>query len=222
MNPLRTIPVIATLAVASIAQAGPVVDLAPSQFTDSLSGIMNSEFAELIGTVETAKYMNFSIYGSEEGESPLYQGTFMQSIVRSNMTGNLTFNYRVYNANGSLDGRISHIEVGGFEGMQTRVEFRDELSSPGLEGPNSAERGVLGDIIDFGFDGGLDTADDSRFFFAMTDSASYYTDSASATIYLETGESLSFVVHSANPAVPGPGSLALLGGAGLLCSRRRR
>lgn len=222
MNPLRTISVTAALLVASTAFAGPVVNLAPSQFTDSLSGIKNSEFAEIIGTVQDAKYFNFSILGSTEGEAPLFEGSFMQSVVRSNMTGNLTFNYRVYNTNGALDGRVSHIEVTGFEGWQTRVEYRNELTSPGVVGPNSAERGVLGDAINFGFAGGLNTEDSSRFFFVMTDTDTFYDDAAVATIYLETGESISFVVDGANPAVPAPGSLALLSGAGLLCSRRRR
>jgi hypothetical protein len=138
------------------------------------------------------------------------------------MTGNLTFNYRVLNANPELDGRISHIEVGGFEGWETRVEYRDDAISTGDEGPMDAMRYAHGDILDFAFSGGLDTSAESHYFFAMTDTDVFYADSALATIYLETGESVSLVVDSANPAVPAPGSLALLGGAGILCSRRRR
>ena len=80
---------------------------------------------------------------------------------------------------------------------------------------------IDGDMIDFTFDGGLNTADDSHFFFAMVNTDTFYEDSALATIYLESGESISLVVDSATP-VPAPGSLALLSGAGLLASRRRR
>lgn len=222
MNILRTIPIVALIATATAAQAGAVVNLSPGDFTSGLSGIKNSEFSELIGTVQSANYINFAIFGSDEGAAPLYEGMLLTSVVRSNMTGNLTFNYRILNPNPNLDGRISHIEVGGFEDWQTRVEYRNEATSPGVEGPYTAERNNLGDIIDFGFDGGLNTGDDSRFFFAMTDTDAFFADSALATIYLETGESVSLVVDSANPAVPTPGALALLGCAGLLSSRRRR
>ncbi len=222
MNILRTIPVVAALAAASAAQAGAVVDLAPSQFADGFSGVKNSEFHEIIGTVQSAQYTHFEIYGSGEGNAPLYEGMFLSSVVRSNMTGNMTFNYRIYDPNPELAGRISHVEVRGFEGWQTRVEYRNELTSPGVEGPYSAQRDALGDMIDFGFAGGLDTAADSKFFFAMTNTDTFYENAAVATIFLETGESVSMVVQGANPAVPAPGAFALLGGAGLLCSRRRR
>ncbi|MCA9276825.1 MAG: PEP-CTERM sorting domain-containing protein [Phycisphaerales bacterium] len=222
MNILRQIPVVAALAAASVAHAGAVVDLAPSEFVSGLSGINNHEMSELIGSSISDKYINFSIYGTGEGVSPLYEGTLMTRVVRSHMTGNLTFNYRVMNANPELDGRISHIEVGGFSGWETRVEYRDDAISTGNEGPMDAMRYAHGDILDFSFSGGLDTWAESHYFFAMTDTDTFYADSTLATIYLESGESVSLVVDSANPAVPAPGSLALLGGAGLLCSRRRR
>ncbi len=222
MNTLHHIAVTAVLAVGTAAQAGAVVDLAPSQFHSGLSGIKNSEFSELIGTAESDKHIDFSIFDSGRGGSPLFEATLMTRVVRSSMTGNLHFNYRILDANGELDGRISHIEVSGFEGFHTRVEFRNELTSPGVEGPYTAERGVLGDIINFGFDTGLDTNADSRYFFAMVNTDTFFEDSAVATIYLESGQSVSLMVDSATAGVPTPGGLMLLSGAGLLASRRRR
>ncbi|MAO24951.1 MAG: hypothetical protein CMJ35_05530 [Phycisphaerae bacterium] len=218
MNILHTIPVVAIIATGSTALAGPVVNLAPSQYTDGLSGINNSEFHEIRGTAISDKYLDFSIEGEA---STLYEGTLMTRVVRSHDSGNLHFNYRIMDPNAALAGRISHIEVTGFGDFQTRVEFRDDATSIGEEGPFKAERMIDGDMIDFTFDGGLNTADDSHFFFAMVNTDTFYEDSALATIYLESGESISLVVDSATP-VPAPGSLALLSGAGLLASRRRR
>lgn len=224
MNFLNSVTIAALITTASTALAGPVVNLAPSQLTDGLSGINNSEFSEIIGSAISDKYIDFSIFADTEGDAPslLYQGTLMTRVVRSHQSGNLHFNYRIMEANSALAGRISHIEVGGFGDFQTRVEFRDDATSIGEEGPYMAERAANGDIIDFTFDGGLNTADDSHFFFAMVNTDTFFEDSALATIYLETGESVSLVVDSATPGVPAPGSLALLGAAGLVGGRRRR
>ena len=224
MNFLKNITVAAVFATGTTALAGPVINLAPSQMTDALSGIDNSEFVEIRGAAISDKYIDFSIFSDQEGDSSelLYQGTLMTRVVRSHQTGNLHFNYRIMDPNSGLAGRISHIEVGGFGDFNTRVEFRNDATSIGEEGPYMAERAVDGDIIDFTFDTGLNTADDSHFFFAMVNTDTFYEDSALATIYLESGERVSLIVDSATPGVPTPGSLALLGGAGLLGARRRR
>lgn len=220
MNPLRLISISVAFAAGSTAIAGPVINLAPSQFTDALSGIDNSEFIEIRGATLSDKFINFSIQDNNQGL--LYEGTLMTRVVRSFQTGNLHMNYRFMDANPDLLGRIDHVEVGGFGMFQTRVEFRNDAVSTGDEGPKTADRSVGGDIIDFAFDGGLNTADESHYFFAMVNTDTYYEDSALATIYLESGESVSLVIDSVTRGIPAPGSLALLGGAGLLVSRRRR
>lgn len=226
MNFLSTMTIPAVAAATASAFAGPVVNLAPGQMTDSLSGINNTEMPELIGVSLMDKYIGFSIASdaADGGTSEtLYQATLMTRVVRSYETGNLTFNYEIIEPNAALTGRISHITVGGFGDFQTRVEYRDDAVSIGEEGPSMAERSADGDTIDFTFDGGLNTGDDSHFFFAMTNTDVFYEDSALATIWLETGESVSLVVDSATPPnLPTPGALALLGGAGLLGARRRR
>ncbi len=217
---LRTISITAALAVASTVFAGPVINLAPSQSTDSMSGIDNSEFIEIRGSTLSDKYIDFSIHDGNEGL--LYQGTLMTRVVRSFQTGLLHMNYRIMDANSELLGRVDHVEVGGFGMFQTRVEYRDDAVSTGDEGPTMAGRSFGGDIINFAFEGGLNTADESHYFFAMVNTDTYYEDSALATIFLESGESVSLVVDSVTRGIPAPGSLALLGGAGLLASRRRR
>ena len=212
------------MAYGSIAYAGPVVDLAPGDSTDTLSGIMNTQMSELIGSTVNDSYEDFSIWGQDEGRvgSPLYQGTLMTRIVRSLDTGNLIFNYRLLNPDPALMVAISHVEISGYEGLQTRVEFRNELTAPGDEGPSVASRSEDGDVISFDFDGMLDIEEESRFFFAMVDSADWYANAATVTIYLQSGESVSLSVAGANPAIPAPGALGLLGIASLVSTRRRR
>ncbi len=220
----HTLCMIATIAYGSVAYAGPVVDLAPGDFTDTLSGITNTQMSELIGSTELDQFQDFTIYSGNEGrvEEPLYQGTLMARVVRSLETGNITFNYRLLNPNAALIGEVSHVEITGYEGLQTRVEYRNELTDPNVEGPSIASRSEDGDTLNFDFNGALETAEESRFFFAMVDSPDWYANAATVTIYLQSGESVSLSVAGANPAIPAPGALGLLGIAGLVSTRRRR
>lgn len=213
------------IASGSTAMAGAVVELSPSDISPTLTGLDNIEFPEIRGAVLADSYHNFSIYDNSEGVDPglLYQGTLMTRVVRSHQTGLLTFNYVLLDPNEGLSGSVSHIEVSGFEGWQTRVEYRNDASAPhqGDEGPLSAARDASGDIIDFNFGTALQTNEESNFFFAMLDATEFYTDTGLATVYLQGGESVSFSIISANP-VPAPGALGLLSAAGLISVRRRR
>jgi len=224
MNLTQTTIGAAILMTCGSAFAGPVIDLAPSEFTSGLSGIMNTQMSELIGSVQSDVLQDFTIYANNDAVNgaALYQGTLMTRVVRSNQTGLIHFNYRILNPNAQLGGQVSNVEVSGYTGFQTRVEFRNELTAPGVDGPSDASRSADGDILNFDFAGMLDTAEDSRYFFAMVDSTEWYADAATATIYLQSGESVSLSVAGANPAVPAPGALGLLSAAGLLTIRRRR
>lgn len=210
-------------ACSSMTLAGPVIQLDPGEITDSLSGITNSQMSELIGMTQFDSYQDFSIDASPRGEDPgiLYEATLLTRMVRSNQTGMLTMNFQIFDANSDSSGQISHIDISGFAGLETRVEFRNEVTGPTLIGPDSAERSEDGNIISFGFSGGLDSNESSKFFFAMLNLAEYDFDGQNpqATIYLSSGESVSLDI---NPPVPSPGSLALLGLSGLCVTRRRR
>lgn len=221
MKLTQKIAATALLAVGSTAFAGAVVDLAPSQISGTLTGIDNLMFPEIRGAVVNETLHDFSIYGDVQGidSATLYEGTLMTRVVRSHETGLLTFNYMLMDPDGSLNGSISHIEISGFSDYQTRVEFRNDAGGPGDEGPTTASRDESGDIIDFDFGGNLDTSEESNFFFAMLDTTEYAQGEGTATIYLTSGESVSFSIVG---AVPTPGSLGLLSIAGLITARRRR
>jgi hypothetical protein len=225
----QTVGAAMIIACASTAFAGAVVDLEPNMVAPGLSGITNVMMPELVGTVEVDIFTDFEIYADEEGidQSLLYQATLMTRVVRSNETGNLHFNYMIMDPNGELAGQVSHIEISGFTGLQTRVEFRNELTAPGDEGPTTASRSADGDVLTFDFEGSLDSNEESKFFFAMLDVSEFGSvgqplggdAQSTATIYLTSGEQVVFEVPG---AVPTPGALALLSAAGLITTRRRR
>jgi len=231
MNYSRIISAAAIVACCSTALAGPVIDLAPGEAFDGLSGIMNTELSELIGSIEADMVQEFTIFAnSEGGDAPavLYQGTLQTLVARSFETGLLHFNYRLTSSNPEFAGLISHVEVSGFEGIQTRVEYRDEITSPGDAGPSSASRSANGNVLDFDFGDSLDLGEESRWFFAMLDAETYSDPGlgvdeggATATIYLRTGEQVTLSTFGAGP-IPTPGTLGLLSVAGFMGARRRR
>ncbi|MBL4698684.1 MAG: hypothetical protein JKX70_07610 [Phycisphaerales bacterium] len=231
MNYARQIAAAAIVACCSTAYAGPVIDLAPGEAFDGLSGIMNTEMSELIGSIEADMVQEFTIFAnSEGGDAPaiLYQGSLRTMVARSFETGLLHFNYRLTSSNPEFAGLISNVEVNGFEGIQTRVEYRDELTSPGDVGPSAASRSANGDVLDFDFGESFDLGEESRWFFAMLDTDAFSEPGlgiaeggATATIYLRTGEQVSLSVFGAGP-IPTPGTLALLSVGGMMGIRRRR
>ena len=211
---------IGLLVACSAAVAGPVYDLQPGEFYNGLSGITSAQMPELRGSVEFDQYTDFTIEGLAGDSVSLYEGTMLTRVVRSNMTGNLTFNFQFTGGNADLDGQIKHIEITGFSGLQTRVEYRGEVGY-GDEAPVSASRSDDGGVVSYSFGEGFMPGESSMFFFAMLDASEYdfETNSPQATIYLFSGESVTLDLGA---PVPAPGSLALLGLAGACVTRRRR
>ena len=209
------------LSAGSLAIAGQPVELEPSEWAGGLSGINNTQLSELDASEFFNYFDSFQIQSSND-QSLLYEANFLTRVVRSAETGELHMNYRILNSNDSLDGQISHVEVTGFEGWMTRVEYRNGSGSAGVQGPIDAMRGATGDMLMFDFGEQLATAEDSRFFFAMTNAMEYENDIATATVYLTSGESASFSVAGVSGVVPAPGALGLLAAGGLLTIRRRR
>jgi hypothetical protein len=231
MNRLQLISVAVTASCGAAVYAGPVVDLAPGDFTPELSGIMNTQMSELIGATESDTTYDFSIFSSPNGASAgdgpalLYEASLQTRIVRSNETGNLHFNYRITDPNVELLGQVSHIEISGFAGLQTRIEYRNELTAPGDEGPIAAARSIDGDLLSFDFGEILDTHEESKYFFAMLDIDTFgqaeegLGNVAVATIYLHSGDTVSIDIPG---PVPTPSALSLLSIAGIITARRRR
>ncbi len=220
MNYTKNIGALIALACGSIVSAGDVQWLAAGDSVTGLSGTDNQLTPELIGVVLDDSLYNFSIFADPEGidETVLYEGTFMTRVVRSFETGKLTFNYLLTESNSQLAGLISHIEISGYAGWESRVEYRNDATAPGDEGPSDASRSSDGNMIDFDFGTLLDSGEDSRFFFVMTDAETFNENISIATVYLQSGESVSFDIG----AVPTPGALGLLSIAGLITARRRR
>jgi hypothetical protein len=233
MNCIQLIGVAVVLATGTIAQAD-VANLAPGDFAGGLFGVTNTELPELIGASVSDIFQDFTIYSGgkgAQGGGVLYEGTLMTRVVRSNQTGNLTFNYRIMDPAPGFDGVISDIDLTGYSDFETRVEYRSEVSGPGDEGPVDASRSEDGDVINFDFGLILDSNKASRFFFVMTDATEFGQPGgeaaggfggALATIYLQSGESVTLNVVGPSPSIPAPGTLLLLSGAGLIGTRRRR
>ncbi len=225
MKITHTLGAAIVMATGAAALAGQPVNLQPSEYAGGFSGVTNVELPELIGSEYYDFYQDFSISG-DAGE--LYSAVLMTRVVRSDMTGMLHFNYMIMDADESLAGAVSNIDISGFAGYQTRVEYRNGAAAATYAAPIDANRDASGDVLSFDFGDSFDTGEQSKFFFVMLNTDTFEAptegvsgNGATATIYLRTGESVTIDVVGAGP-VPAPGALALLGLGGLMGVRRRR
>ncbi len=104
--------------------------------------------------------------------------------------GTLNFQYRIVTTQAMPGRSIVRVEVGGYQGFQTNVEYREDGS--GVLGPGGAARSVpSGSFVAFYFQSGgaLEGGVDSRFFHVFTD-AGQFARAGTARIVLNTGESI--------------------------------
>jgi hypothetical protein len=124
----------------------------------------------------------------DDQDNPVFQGVITSIPSRSDEMGTLRFSYRVRDLQGVGGRRITRIDLLGYEGFQTFVEYRTD-GSAGV-GPNSAVRAANGSSVGFLFGNPLLLpGDQSRFFFVHTD-ATHFREDVLARITLNTGETV--------------------------------
>lgn len=146
-----------------------------------------------------------------------FEGTLQSRIIVRDDTGTIDFAWRIRDIQ-DLSGQVASVVVNGYEAWSVGVEYRPDGN--GIVGPGSAFRTEDGDSVGFNFDSpAVGFPDESKFFFARTDAFDYEM-TGTVRITLVGGQFIELDTWA--PAVPAPGSLALLGLGGVVAVRRRR
>lgn len=214
MNPAS----VSWCAVAALACSahGALVNLTPNSGA-GLAGTTSAVDTELVGTTNAMldDLLPFQIFSEDAEPALLYEGVLQNRIVVSDDTGDYHFYYRILDTNGSLNGVVASVITTGYDGWQTRVEYRTDAL--GDKGPTRAERSIDGDLLLFIFGDPFFAPEESLPFFIATDAQAHTF--ADTTIVLATGESVTLKTFAPDIPAPGvPGVLAL----GLAFSARRR
>jgi hypothetical protein len=190
------------LLLSAQARVADAIVLAPGDAT-GLSGTTVAAQPELGGLVIVDDLIPYQIFGG--GGAPLlYEGNLQARIVRSDVTGNLSFNYRLRDPNGELNGIVASLEADSFVGWSTDVEYRTD--GLGTKEPTRATRSADGSDVAFLFGNSLFSNEDSYFMHILTDAKAYTT--GQTTLTLTDGSSV--VLSTYQPAVPEPASAVLL------------
>ncbi|MFK7760211.1 MAG: PEP-CTERM sorting domain-containing protein [Phycisphaerales bacterium] len=202
------------VAVAMCAQGalGAISNLNAGESAD-LFGITAAEDMSLVGTANDFS-QDISIF---DAAGNLFEARFQSRAITRFDTGQIDFAWRISGIE-DLAGQVASVVVNGHEAWSVGVEYR--IDGLGDVGPTSAFRTEDGDSVGFNFDDpAVGFENESKFFFARSD-ASDFAMTGTARITLVTGQFID--VDTWAPAVPAPGSLALLGLGGLTAMRRRR
>jgi hypothetical protein len=193
--------------------------LAPGGAT-ALAGTTAAAQPELSGSVLVDDLIPYQIFGGGVGNPLLYEGNLQARVARSDLTGNLIFEYRLRDPTNGLNGIMSTLTTSDFAGWATDVEYRTD--GLGDKEPTRATRSADGSDVSFIFGKSLFSNEESYFMHILTNAKAYTTGQTTLTLT----EGSSVVLATYQPAVPEPGAVALLvlGMAGfvLRCRRRRR
>lgn len=183
----------------------------------ALSGTTVAAQPELAGLALVDDLIPYQIFGGG-GNPLLYEGILQARIVRSTLSDNLIFNYRLRDPTAGLNGIMITLEASDFASWTTDVEYRTD--GVGTKAPTRATRSNDGSDVSFIFGNSLFSNEDSYFMHILTNAKAYTTGQTILT--LTDGSSV--VLSTYQPAVPEPGSAVLLaiGAAGLLLLNSRR
>lgn len=173
-----------------------------------LAGTTAAARPELAGVVQADPLRPFEI--TDAGGNVVFSGNIQDRVVRSDVTGTLTFEPRLRELDDHQSGYvIVALVTSGFAGFTTDVDFR--LDGLGNIGPSSASR--LFDEVAYDFDSSpLTGADTSYFITNLTDATAFAEEVARLTVFVRSatgGELLSATVAGFVP-VPEPASVILL------------
>jgi hypothetical protein len=157
------------------------------QSRPELSGtVVADELRPFVMTVEGV--FSRTLSGYQVGD-PLFSGAFQDRVVREEVTGTLTFYYRIAQLDGGL---VQSVDVPMPGHVLVDVDFR--LDDLGRVGPDSVSRSFGGTVNDpgvahlapemlsFGFIPNCVTpADPSRFFFARTNETAFHDTGMTVT-----------------------------------------
>ena len=127
----------------------------------------------------------------DNGGVPVFQGVFTSEPRRSDILGTTRVRYRLRDMQAVGDRRVARVDILGFAGLQTNVEYRTD--GIGVVGPNLASRvHTTGAQISFIFSNPLLTPGlESRYFHVHSNGAAF-TETGIVRVVLNTGESAIF------------------------------
>jgi hypothetical protein len=218
MHQARIVAVLSVLFLVSLnPQLSRATVLAPGGAT-ALSGTTVAAQPELGGLVIVDDVIPYQVFGGGVGNPLLYEGNLQARVARSDLTGNLIFEYRLRDPTNGLNGIMSTLTANDFAGWTTDVEYRTD--GLGDKEPTRATRSADGSDVSFIFGNSLFSSEESYFMHILTNAQAYTT--GQTTLSLTDGSSV--VLTTYQPAVPEPGAAALLvlGMAGFVLRFRLR
>jgi len=123
----------------------------------------------------------------DSGGNPVFQGTFTSEPGTSDTLGTLRIRYRVRDMQAIGNRRVARVELFGFAGLQTNVDYRTD--GLGDVGPNLASRtNGTGTQISFIYSNPLFTPNLDSYYFHVFSNATAFREDGLGRVVLNTGE----------------------------------